>query len=66
MVRLLLVIGLFALVLVGCEKAGPSKLEVYIAEKEARPGLHAANFQDSPISITSRKNLISRSRNWKR
>src|SRR4030095_2415587 len=42
MVRLLF---LFALALVGCEKGGPSKLEVFIAEKDARPGLHAANFQ---------------------
>ena len=41
---MLRVLFLFALALVGCEKAGPSKLEVYIAEKEARPGLHPANF----------------------
>ena len=45
MVRLLVVFGLFAAALAGCKKAEPSKLEVYIAEKSARPGLHAANFQ---------------------
>ncbi|HEY6070350.1 MAG TPA: hypothetical protein VIU85_03170, partial [Chthoniobacterales bacterium] len=43
MTRVLILMVLLALV--GCKKEGPSKLEVYIAEKTARPELHAANFQ---------------------
>ena len=45
MIRFLLVFGVFVAALTGCKKQQHSDLQVFIAEKDARPGLHAANFK---------------------
>src|SRR2546423_3859919 len=42
--RFLLIVGTFLVGLSACKKDEPSQLQVYIAEKDARPGLHRANF----------------------
>ena len=42
--RFLLIVGTFLVGLSACKKDEPSQLQVYIAEKDARPGLHQANF----------------------
>lgn len=44
MIRLLSIFGVFMLAISACKKDEDAQLQVYIAEKEARPGLQQANF----------------------
>jgi preprotein translocase subunit SecD len=48
MKRLLFIVGTFSVALSGCGEEKQSQLQVYIAEKDARPGLHQANYPTFP------------------